>query len=455
MQVAEADAKKALEASKRNVSDSLVSDLKSLQGVITTNLGRANKDNDLIYLEAVTSEASLNKIAPAVMVKSVLPKEIEDPFPYLRNSPDPAFGPPLFQALVPYGVHVAISVYEDRKETLIRDELSSRQMELDALASSTLQSLGLPGSLQAQDQTLPVPHSLLRKGDEIRLDGGVAKLQRLIADIAKIARTDAGILQEAVAVLDQEAAEDRQVRQSFSEQRWTRPSSEEAGQHYRSQVEEYKRTLAQAQRSDQIVQQKLSDWEDTIDVLAGGERALDAFIPKPSASSSKDGGATSSAARALRAAVEELDDIQDSRAALVAEAKALGKSDDIRPLAMREAGKLAASRSSPSGSGASLIVQPSHFEPLFEDEMQKYSRFVNEMKKSAAAQEAKLEQITVSGRARGDQKRYFDPSALLSLRISTRHLSNRVRSTRLPSDARRHCRTSISHMRSTGRCLET
>ncbi len=409
LQAAEADVKKALDAAKRGVSDSISLDLKSLQGVIATNLARANKDNDLIYLEAVPSAANLAKIAPAVMVKPTLPKEIEDPIQFLRPAPPPAFGAPLFQALVPYGVHVAISVYEDRKETLVRDEISNQKTELDALASSTLQSLGLPGSLQAQDQASAIPPSLLRKGEEIRLDGGVPKLKRLAADVAKIASTDDAMLRETLAILDQEATEDAQVRSTFSEQRWTRPASEEAAHQYRSQHAEFRRTLDQAMRSDAIVREKLSDWEDAIDVLAGGESALNAFIPKPSFSGAARGGArgpVGDSARALRLALEELDDLQDSRASCVAEAKALGKADDIRPAAMREAGRLAAAG---SGAGGNLVVQASEFESLFEEELGKYARFTNEMRNNAAAQEDKLEQIAVSGGSCSLETRVWDP----------------------------------------------
>ncbi|KDN53419.1 BRO1-domain-containing protein [Tilletiaria anomala UBC 951] len=389
LQAAEVDVKKALDASKRNVSDTIVSDLRSLHGTIVANLSRATKDNDLIYLQPVTTVANLSKIAPALMVKSVLPKEVEDPFTFLRISPSPAYGVPLFQALVPYGVHVAISIYEDRKETLIREELTSRQIDLDAVASSSLQSLGLPGALQAQDQNLPIPPSLLRKGEEIRLDGGVSKLQRLINDVSKIANADVGILEDSVAILDQEAVEDEKVRRSVAGRPWTRPASEEAAQQYRSHITQFQYTLEQAQKSDGIVKEKLADWADTIDVLSSGEAALDAFIPK--ASSSASSSAQNPVAQSLRAALEELDDLRDSRAAAVAEAKALGRSDDIRSLAMKEAAKLTATSSS---GVTSLVVQTSHFESLFHQEIRKYDKYLKEINHSAAAQEKKLEEIT-------------------------------------------------------------
>ena len=453
LQIADADAKKALDASKRNVSQTIISDLKSLQGVIATNLTRANKDNDLIYLHTVTTEANLPKISPAVMVKSVVPAQVQDPIAFLRTSPAPAYGTPLFQTLVPYGVHLAISVYEDRKETLIRDSFVSRQTELDAIASSTLQSLGLPGSLQAQDKTLPIPTALLRKGEEIRLDGGVTKLHRLIEDVAKISRANATILQEAVSVLDKEQAEDSEVRDNFKNTPWTRPASEEAAHQYRSQVAQYQNTLEQARKSDEIVKQKLSDWEDTIDVLSGGEvsavadahatqrsltifdhlqRSLESFVPKAGPAGRSGSSAQTVAASKLRAALEELEDIQDSRAAAVAEAKSTSQADDIRPLAMKEAAKI-----SSESSGQTLSVQPSHFEPLFRDQIRKYNSFLSEVTRSESAQEAKLEEIAVSCQRESDGRVEL---TICITRGSTLPSSNREMSTSPPNAGRRHFR---------------
>lgn len=90
------------------------------------------------------------------MVKLATPTEILEPTEWLMKG---GAGEPLFSALVPYGVHLALSeytlhgeltlgVYDDRKDTLVR-ELDIKREELDGLAASTLQSLNLPGSIQA------------------------------------------------------------------------------------------------------------------------------------------------------------------------------------------------------------------------------------------------------------------------------------------------------------------
>lgn len=99
------------------------------------NLGRATKDNDMIYLEAVTPATNLSSIVSASMVKSTIPPEIIKPIDYLHDGSG-GLGKPLFETLVPYGVHLAISVYDDRKDEFVRSELSSRLADFESLQSS-------------------------------------------------------------------------------------------------------------------------------------------------------------------------------------------------------------------------------------------------------------------------------------------------------------------------------
>lgn len=92
------------------------------------------RDNDLIYLQPITSPANLPPINAYQLVNTNVPPEIEDPISALHEDQG-GLGRPLFQTLVPYGVHLAISVYEDRKDSLIRDEVEAKIDELDAIAN--------------------------------------------------------------------------------------------------------------------------------------------------------------------------------------------------------------------------------------------------------------------------------------------------------------------------------
>lgn len=118
-------------------SVAVVNDLKSLQQIISTNLARAEKDNDVIYLASVPLPSALPAILKTQMVKAIAPTEISDPVSLMLNNesrndllPHPIIGLPLFQKLVPFAVHQAASVYVDRKERLIKEDIISKLEEL-------------------------------------------------------------------------------------------------------------------------------------------------------------------------------------------------------------------------------------------------------------------------------------------------------------------------------------
>jgi programmed cell death 6-interacting protein len=82
-------------------------DIKDLHNAVKSALERATRDNDLIYLSPVPPPTQLAPIAGASMVKLATPTEIADPTQWLMSGN--AGMAPLFSALVPYGVHLALS----------------------------------------------------------------------------------------------------------------------------------------------------------------------------------------------------------------------------------------------------------------------------------------------------------------------------------------------------------
>lgn len=384
LRVAEANVKKALDSPKRGTTEALQADLKSLQGIIATNLTRAARDNDLIYLEPVTPASSLAPIPAASMVEAKKPAEVTNAITFLRDAPSPAFGRPLFRELVPYGVHVAISIFEDRKDTFLRHDIEMKREELDSMAASALQSLNLPGSLQAMDQPVNLPPSLVRKSEEVQLEGGFQRLQALEEDVARVGRVGGEILREITSILRQEETESASARHSMQMQ--MDGIGDQQAMQYRQKVKEYEQTMMQARQSDAQVQSKMKEWQQSITILASGQEALKAYIPLQARAVTLN-QAQITVVRALRVELEGLDDLIDSRAAIVEEAKALSRQHDIRPTIMREAGIIA------SGSRAPLIIEAAHFEPLFDKEMQPFERLREEMDGSEGAQEERLEII--------------------------------------------------------------
>nr|ASF90191.1 hypothetical protein SPAR05794 [Bartheletia paradoxa] len=399
LKVAEGLVKKALDNTKRGVGEAVVSDLQSLQAIIKANITRGERDNDMIYLQSITSAGSLSAVVPASMVKPLLPGEIMSPIPNLQEGPN-GLGRPLFANLVPYAVHLAISIYDDRKDGLIRDEIAGRTEELSGLAASTLHSLNLPGSLQALEQPMGLPPSLLRKAEDVRLAGGVSRLRSLLDDVRRLARSDRAILDEALDMLDDEATEDEQAAADveLSGGTWDRPPSHVANSDYTGHAQQYRETLEAASKSDQVVRIKFDEWEEQISMLGAEQSDLEDYVPSMNRAYSTRQNPDSPPAsqqttlvRALRSHLETLDDLSSARSLLVEEARRISQKDDVRPAVLREAATIARD-ASPGGEGQ-VKIEAKNFELLFEREMGKYDALVEEIEESAKNQEELLEEI--------------------------------------------------------------
>ncbi|KKY22940.1 putative ph-response regulator protein pala rim20 [Diplodia seriata] len=96
---------------------SMLGDLSGLKNRVTEDLKRAEKDNDMIYLQPVPPKPELKTLDRATMVAAKTPKEVSDPLSMLGDSGD--LGRPLFSKLVPYSVHIAASIYADRRDRLV------------------------------------------------------------------------------------------------------------------------------------------------------------------------------------------------------------------------------------------------------------------------------------------------------------------------------------------------
>ena len=126
-------AKKALDNAKKGiVSDLVINDIKKFSTTLVDSIQRATKDNDLIYLDLVPPAGELAPIQGALMAKAKLPTEVEDSLGWLIREG----GGLGWEGLVDYGVHIAISVYDDRKESFVRDEIVSKKEEVDQIAAS-------------------------------------------------------------------------------------------------------------------------------------------------------------------------------------------------------------------------------------------------------------------------------------------------------------------------------
>ncbi|KAI0266621.1 BRO1-domain-containing protein [Russula aff. rugulosa BPL654] len=375
---AQSTAKSAFDKARRGASKSVMEDVKSLLEILDSNLTRAQRDNDLIYHQDVPSVSSLPVIQPASMVSSIVPPGLLEPRKTLGNNNL------IFGELIGLGAQTAIEIYNDRRNTAIKEYIKDRAQELNDVYTQQLQVLKLPASLDALDKPIGLPPSLLNKAEEVRLENGPERAEKLLEDVQTLARRAQAILTESLDILDQEASEDEQIRRSTPNQRLP---SHQANEQLTSKAERYRNILNQAAESDAVIRQRWEEWEKCIVQLTWDEAKLEAAVPSSTVVWSSPRrpaiGETQTHARALRVLLEQLDDLVRERSQLVSRAQRLADADDIGPRIVKEA----------AGLERWAEVQPSMFEDSLDQELAKYDKFRRDIEEGGVKQTELLEKV--------------------------------------------------------------
>ncbi|KAL9604993.1 MAG: hypothetical protein Q9219_000181 [cf. Caloplaca sp. 3 TL-2023] len=345
----------------RWINKIVLGDLNGLKARVNEDLKRAEKDNDVIYLMPVPPKSELRTLDRAGMATARVPQEVSDPHSALGEKRP--FGQPLFARLVPYAVHVAVSIYDERKERLVNVTIID---ELEALTNKLrdlLQSLNLPASLQALEKPLGLPPSVNTHAEELRQQDGHHKLQRAIHEVRKLRATDDTIYQEGVSLLKAEAAEDERARSKHGTDRWTRPPSSQAAESLYAKVNEIDSYLKSAGSSDELVKSKFKECESAIQILSGTNRDLEASVPSSRKATLTP--AVERAADSLRLALSDVSKLEHRRKKITQEMREKVKDDDINSAILAETARF--EREYPMQK-----IEPAIFENLFEDRLERY-----------------------------------------------------------------------------------
>ncbi|KAH6913067.1 pH-response regulator [Coprinopsis sp. MPI-PUGE-AT-0042] len=372
-------AQQAYDTARRGrVSGPVLQDAQSLMEIIQKNITRAQRDNDLIYHQDVPTPSALQAIQETSLSASKIPPGLSNPESTLGSTR------PLFEALVCWGAREAISIYNDRKNNLLKDQIAEVSQDLQHAAERDLRRLNLPASLEALERPIGLPPSLLRKAEEVRLENGPDRIEASLDTVETLGERALALLDEAMDILDTEASEDEAAREAHS---IDRPPSHEANMELTSKGERYRHILDQARASDETVRQKWYDWEDHIQQLTLDEATLESLVPSTTTSSANQGTPqaqlTRKHARALRGKLEDLDMLHRDRDDLVRRARTLAEVDDIRPRVMRAA----------TGFERLTSVQPAMFEDISGEELAKYDKYLQELAEMRKTQEQILQDI--------------------------------------------------------------
>lgn len=309
----------------RWINRTVLGDLNGLKNRVSEDLKRAEKDNDVIYLLPVPPKSELKTLDRASMVVAKPPKEVSDGIAMLHEGGP--FGAPLFARLVPYAVHMAASVYGERRDRLVNQSIIADLEAMTSKLRDLLQSLGQPGILQASEKPMGIPPSLISKAEEIRQQDGLNRLHRTIEDTKKLKSNDRAIYEQGVELLRTEKAEDEQARAKHGTVRWTRQPSEIVGETLHMQVKDIEGYLNSAQSSDDLVQGKLRDSERVLRVLNGTSRDLESYVP--SSRSVTQSPQMEREKGRVRTCVNEVGRIESRRKRKIEALKDKARSDDI------------------------------------------------------------------------------------------------------------------------------
>lgn len=366
------------------INQAVLGDLNGLKNRVLEDLKRAEKDNDTIYLIAEPSKSELKPLDRASMVSAKVPKEVSNSQELLGDHGS-ELGKPLFAKLVPYSVHVAASIYADRRDRLVNNTIIAQLEALTQRIHETLASMNLPGSLQALEKPLGLPPGLASHAEEIRQVNGVQRLHNTIADTEKLKASNRVLYQEGIDLLRTEAGEDEAARRKYGTERWSRPTGKDALPKLYNQVNDIEGYLKQADSSDRLVQTRLRENESLIRLLGGTDRDLEDYVP-----SSRRATITAKVERevnALRSSLNEINRLESRRRKKVDALKTKAKEDDVNPNLLHEAGKI--EREHP--------MQPvfaSQFESLFDERLKRYDSDQDDLKREEQEQDGLIKRVS-------------------------------------------------------------
>lgn len=247
----------------------------------------AISDNDLIYHDALPSEASLSAVDKAVVAEPIPIQEV-----YGTPEVQKVVGADIFNRLVPLSVHESASLYSEEKAKLVRAQGEACDLA-DGEMRAALEYMGLPASLAkfrnvgTSDSTMDAladPGPQVRGWAEaVRSSGRQRPVQQVMEDLERLKANARNDLDTAERDLDVEQRECEQARVrvggSFSQ-------SPSAGltRLWRQTIKSHRDGLAQAGVSDERV---MADWQaakQDLALLMASDEALDAAFVEAVAS---------------------------------------------------------------------------------------------------------------------------------------------------------------------------
>ena len=236
--------------------------------LINDQLTTAKKENDMIYHEAVAKENAL----PAVgKLSSAKPISLTDL--YAGQDVARIIGPDIFRKLVPISIHESSSLYSEEIAKLLRSE-QERSDIADSELITALEYLGLPKSLQqfktsdernAQDLARPPDHIReIAKTARSLEHGGTVKSQ--LDSVQRLRLKIADNIARLTRQLEEESQQCNAMRNRYRSE-WQQAPSAQSNSSMLSDLNNFRKSLESATKSDAQMQTEYNSLQAEIDDL--------------------------------------------------------------------------------------------------------------------------------------------------------------------------------------------
>ncbi|KAK1416088.1 hypothetical protein QVD17_31876 [Tagetes erecta] len=348
------DAKKS---APRGAPQQILDAMNKLEINLNSNLDRAMKENDRVYLMRVPQVSSL---APLPSFSLVKPMNMND---VLDASKDK-----MFASLVPDNSAKALSRYTEMVDDVIRTQAEMLQQGSE-LARVNLKEMNLPDSLFALEGHSVLPTALWEDVEAVQVSGGPAALQGELQQLQDLRRVNHELLVQTEELLQKEAAEDAQFRSQFGT-RWTRPQSTTLTKNLQDRVNKFAANLKQAGDSDGKIERSVRENMALMSIL--DTRPIESALPTLARPIMSLDANEDAVVGALKQSLRQLEALGAQRAGLEDMLKDMKTKDDILPKLMTSTGS---------------------YEDLFRKEIAKYDHICEQISQNLQAQERLLLQI--------------------------------------------------------------
>jgi len=242
-----------LSGKKSLLAADLVMQINTMAMTIEKDLGRASKDNTIIYHAVIPPRGPWGEPGNAVIAKA-------SSWPADENAFTMQTGTPLCASLLPLNEHRQIyelveirSQVENQQQQRIRSLMEPLDQMLHQLSEASVEQQGIPPDLQS-------------KSTELQASGGLLGLESS-QEIVRSMREDCeGLLADIEQSLNEEETKDGEMRARYGAQ-WVLPPSSHASSNLKLKLSGFRNLLDQSLQGDKTVQEGLETHRASISNL--------------------------------------------------------------------------------------------------------------------------------------------------------------------------------------------